>query len=260
MLPGRSMPRTVWWLIVSDAVADSMLGALAPLPAGGRRLEQAITAIRAAIDEGRMKPGVLYSAYQLAEALGISRTPVREALLRLEEIGVIGFENRQGFRVLLPEPREIAEIFAVRIDLECPAVARAARLADDDLDQALHTLRDKMAAAARASEERTFGQYDVQLHDALLAAGGNDRARQIVTGLREATRLLGASTVADGTRSLDDIAAEHYPIIDAVTRRSPRVAEKAMHFHISNTGRLLLTRACDGDATAARKLWKSVAG
>src|SRR5262245_57786125 len=107
-----------------------MLDELSPVPAGGRRMAQAITAIRTAIDDGRMKPGVLYSAYQVSEALGISRTPVRDALLRLEEIGLIEFENRQGFRLRVPDPREIAEIFAVRLALECPAAGRAARLAD----------------------------------------------------------------------------------------------------------------------------------
>ncbi|MGV9799747.1 GntR family transcriptional regulator [Mycobacterium sp. NPDC003449] len=232
----------------------------APPPSGGRRMEHAITAIRAAIDAGRMTPGVLYSAYQISETLGISRTPVRDALLRLEEIGLIGFENRQGFRVLVPSPREIAEIFAVRIDLECPSARRAARLADDELDRALRTARDQMADAARRSDEHAFSRHDVELHDALLAVSGNARARQIVKGLRETTRLLGASTAADGTRTLADIAAEHDPIIAAVAQRAPRAAESAMRTHIANTGRLLLTKACDGDRTAARRLWKSVAG
>jgi len=239
-------------------VAATVLDELTPLPAGGRRMAQAITAIRTAIDEGRMKPGVLYSAYQVSEALGISRTPVRDALLRLEEIGLIRFENRQGFRIRVPEPREIAEIFAVRLALECPASGRAARLADDHLDHTLRMLREQMTDAARRSDERTFARYDLELHDALLAASGNGRARQIVNGLRETTRLLGVSTVADGTRSLIDITAEHDPIIEAVTQRAARAAEKAMRAHVTNTGRLLLTQACDGDPIAARKLWRSV--
>src|SRR5258705_13910993 len=87
-------------------------------------MEQTIAAVRSAVDDGRMTPGVKYSVYQLAEALGISRTPVREALLQLEQGGLIRFEQRQGFRILLPDPKEIADIFAVRLSLEVPAVRR----------------------------------------------------------------------------------------------------------------------------------------
>lgn len=241
-------------------MAEPLPDKLSPLPAGGRRMEQATAAIRAAIDSGQMKPGVLYSAYQISESLGISRTPVRDALLRLEEVGLIGFENRQGFRILAPGSREIAEIFAMRIDLECPSARRATRNADDHLDRELRRLRGLMDEAARCSDELAFARHDVDLHDALLAASGNNRARQVVRSLRETTRLLGASTAAEGTRTLADIAAEHDPIIDAVLDRSPQRAERAMRTHIGNTGQLLLLKSCDGDAAAARKLWRSVAG
>jgi len=112
-------------------------------------MEQAVTAIRAAIDDGRMKPGVRYSVYQLAESLGVSRTPVREALLRLEEVGLIKFEARQGFRIQLPRSTDIADIFAVRLALELPAVRRAAATADPRLTEALRAERALMLDAAR---------------------------------------------------------------------------------------------------------------
>src|SRR6476659_6013932 len=111
-------------------------------------MEQAVTAIRAAIDDGRMKPGVKYSVYQLAEALGVSRTPVRDALLRLEEVGLIRFEARQGFRILLPDPGEIAEIFAIRLALELPAVARAARVCGESTATRLQKRMELLRVAA----------------------------------------------------------------------------------------------------------------
>jgi DNA-binding GntR family transcriptional regulator len=222
-------------------------------------MELAISAIRAAVDEGKMKPGVLYSAYQLAEALGISRTPVRDALLRLEEVGLIRFENRQGFRILQPQPREIAEIFAVRIALECPAVARSAQSGDHLLAERLTALRRQMDDAARADDETAFSALDVRLHDTLLDAAGNQRARQIIAALRETTRLLGAST-AGTTRSLLDIAAEHDPIIDAVVAGDATVATEAMRAHLLATGKLLLIQALQpiDDARAADDLWNAI--
>ena len=207
-------------------------------------MEQAVAALRAAIDDGRMKPGVRYSVYQLADSLGVSRTPVREALLRLEEVGVIKFEARQGFQILLPRAADIADIFAVRLALELPAVRRVATtsIRTADVEQRLHRQRDLMRDAAERSDERVFVQHDQGLHDLILEAAGNIRSRSIVKGLRETTRLLGAST-ADRTRTLTDIDAEHAPIVTAILDGRLDDAENAMRTHLVNTGKLLVAQA-----------------
>lgn len=224
-------------------------------------MELVITAVRTAIDQGRMKPGVKYSVYQLAEVLGISRTPVREALLRLEEVGLIKFEARQGFRILLPQPREIAEIFAVRLALELPAARKAAANATPALVNALHEQHTLMRQAAAAGDETLFAQHDLRLHDLILQAGNNSRSRAIVKSLREATRLLGAST-ADTTRTLADIDAEHLPVIVAITAGDVEGAEVAMRAHLVNTGRHLVSQAIpEGDSDLdADEIWTSIVG
>ena len=242
----------------SDPVADGSLE-LAPLPpTTGRRTEQVIDAVRAAIDDGRMRPGVKYSVYQLAEMLDISRTPVRDALLRLEEIGLIKFEARQGFRILLPQPREIAEIFAVRIALELPAVRATARRSDATLTTALAAERERMLEAAAAGDESGFAQHDLLLHDLILEHAGNTRARAIVRSLRENTRLLGAST-ADRTRTLADIDAEHAAIIAAIGAGDPAAAADSMRAHLVSTGRLLVRQALGDDADeTVDEIWSAV--
>jgi DNA-binding GntR family transcriptional regulator len=205
-------------------------------------MEQVITAVRAAIDDGRMKPGVKYSVYKLADLLGISRTPVREALLRLEEVGVVKFEARQGFSILLPQPEEIAEIFAVRLALELPAIRKVAATAEHELVQTLIEQRRLMQVAAADGAENEFAQRDLRLHDLILEAAGNARSRAIVKSLRETTRLLGAST-ADKTRTLRDIDSEHGPIVDAIVATNPSAAEAAMRSHLVTTGKLLVSEA-----------------
>lgn len=216
---------------------------LAPLPAsGGRRAEQVMEAVRSALDAGVMRAGAKYSVYQLAEALGVSRTPVRDALLRLEEVGLIRFEARQGFRVLLPDPREIADIFAIRLALELPAVRRAATLCDAVLAARLHHRMEMLRVAATAGDEHTFAQHDLLLHDHILEAAGNTRSRVIVRSLRESTRLLGAAS-ADRTRSLFDIDAEHQPVIAAIVDNRPDEAADAMRSHLTSTGQLLVAQA-----------------
>ena len=221
---------------------------LTPLPAvAGRRAEQVMDAVRSALDTGVMLPGVKYSVYQLAEALGVSRTPVRDALLRLEEVGLIRFEARQGFRILVPEPREIADIFAVRLALELPAVQRAATVCDAVLTAQLRERMALLNTAAAAGDERTFAHHDQLLHDHILEAAGNMRAREIVGSLRESTRLLGASTV-ERTRSLFDIDAEHQPIVAAITANQPEQAVDAMRNHLTSTGHLLVAQAVSQQA------------
>lgn len=222
-------------------------------------MEQAIAAVRAAIDDGRMKPGVKYSVYQLAEGLGISRTPVRDALLRLEEVGLIKFEARQGFRILLPQPKEIAEIFAVRLALELPAVRKAATASDPALSDALLRRQRLMRDAAAIGNEHEFAHHDLGLHDLILDAADNSRARAIVKTLRETTRLLGANT-ADKTRTLTDIDDEHTPVINAIIAGQPDEAEAAMRRHLENTGRLLVAQALRTEASdpSVDEIWCAV--
>ena len=230
---------------------------LAPLPlSGGKRAEQVMEAVRAALDSGVMRPGVKYSAYQLAEALGVSRTPVRDALLRLEEVGLIRFEARQGFRILAPDPREIADIFAIRLALELPAVARAATVCDTVLTARLQHRVELMRVAAQQGDEPSFAGHDVLLHDHILEAAGNARAREIVRSLRQSTRLLGGIT-ADRSRTMFDIDAEHVPVIAAITANQPETAAESMRSHLTSTGRLLIEQAirAQGSALDSATVW-----
>jgi len=227
-------------------VTQQALESLKPLaPSDGRRMQQVIGAVRQAIDTGEMRPGVKYSVYQLSTQLGISRTPIREALLRLEEAGLVRFEARQGFYLLLPHPHEIAEIFAVRIALELPAARRAALNCTHEVAATLESRLELMHAAAAARDEAVFASHDKLLHGHILEAAGNARAQKIVAALRESTRLLGAST-ADRTRSLADIDSEHLPIIAAITVKDPDAAEAAMREHLVSTGKLLISQAAAG--------------
>lgn len=240
-------------------MADSELE-LAPLTeSDGRRAEQVMEAVRAALDTGVMRPGVKYSVYQLADALGVSRTPVRDALLRLEEVGLIKFEARQGFRILLPEPREIADIIAIRLALELPAVVRAAEVCDAALAGALRARMAVLLEAAKAGDERTFAYQDQLLHDDILGAAGNQRSRRIVRSMRESTRLLGATT--GHARTLFDIDAQHRPIVAAIVANRPDEAADAMRTHLVTTGRILVAQAIrdqgsdlDGDAVWAQAI------
>jgi DNA-binding GntR family transcriptional regulator len=235
---------------------------LAPITGASLSLtDQVMAEIRDAVRRGSLVPGELYSAYQLADLLGVSRSPVREALVRLAEVGMVQLERNRGFRVVLPEPRQIAEIFPLRLLLEVPAARRAARQPSAELTESLHRELDAMRAAASVRDERLFMQHDQRLHDLILDAAGNDRLTSLIDGLRDITRLLGASTV-DRSRSLADIAAEHEPIVAAIAAGDVDGAAAAQHGHITHTGRLLVAQVVGDDAagTDPDALWRQVVG
>jgi DNA-binding GntR family transcriptional regulator len=203
--------------------------------------DQVVEAVRDAIHAGELRPGELYSVYQLADRLQTSRTPVREALLRLAEARMIQFERNRGFRVLRRDAREIAEIFQLRLFLEVPAAQIAATRADEALLTALRAELDQMRSAAADRDEARFMSHDRRFHDRVLGGGGNATLVGIVGNLRESLTTLGATTV-DTSRSLHDVADEHRPILDALVARSPERAAAAVRSHLAHTARLLLAQ------------------
>lgn len=221
--------------------------------------DQVVLAVRDAVAAGRMTPDTMYSVYQLAAELGVSRSPVREALLRLAEVGLVVFERNKGFHVVLPKPREIAEIFAVRIALEVPAVELVATAGKATLGDSMKRELDEALRAAEEGDESSFSIHDRLFHDAILRAAGNERARRIVSDLRETTRLLGAST-ADSVRTLHDIHHEHGPIVDAIAGSDAAAAREAMLWHLTNTGILLVKQQIQRQALDldAETIWSDV--
>ncbi|HEY5360091.1 MAG TPA: GntR family transcriptional regulator [Streptosporangiaceae bacterium] len=224
--------------------------------------DQAVAAIRAAIRDGTLQAGQLYSAYQVASDLGVSRSPVREALMRLAEAGMVAFERNRGFRVVIPGAADVAEMFQLRLMLEVPATRRAARLAPPGLVADLEAELAQMRSAAAGHDEALFMRHDQRLHRLILEAAGNARLTALVGNLRDATRTLGAST-AGTSRGLHDIAAEHVPIVEAIAAADASAAGEAMARHIAHTGKLLVAQALAGRPAAgqssADELWASAA-
>lgn len=206
------------------------------LPAEAPSLTDAVVdAVRAGVQQRELVPGEVYSVYQLAELLGVSRSPVREALLRLAEVGLVEIARNRGFRVVLPSAHDVEEIFEVRLALEPAAAARAATRDCPDIVDLLAT----MGSAAARGEEEAFWDADRALHRAVLVASGNRRAAAIVEQLRATTALLGPPTTATG-RTLAEILDEHRPIVDAVLAGEPDAAAAAMRAHLEHTRDLLV--------------------
>ena len=207
---------------------------------------RALAGLRAAIVDGRLAAGERYSVGALADRLGVSRTPVREALLVLERQGLVRFERNKGVRILTPSAGDLEEVFALRLLLEVPATRRAAlRLTDADLD-ALDRELDAMDRASSAGAEGPFMAHDQRFHEIVLDAAGNRRLAMQVDQLRDQVRLRGASTVGR-SRDLATIIREHVAIRDALRARDAAAAATAMRAHLVATGRLLVAQEGGGE-------------
>lgn len=213
-----------------------LLVPLLTLPAEAPSLTDAVVAaVRDGVQARELVPGETYSVYQLADLLGVSRSPVREALLRLAEAGLVEIARNRGFRVLLPRAHDVEEIFEIRLALEPAAARRAAKHPGDELE----ALLSRMRKAAGRQDAPAFWEADRALHRAVLLAAGNARAAAIVEDLRSTTSLLGPPTTATG-RTLAQIQAEHAPIVAAVLARDGAAAERAMRRHLTHTRDLVV--------------------
>ena len=209
------------------------------LPSEAPSLADAVAqAVRDGIAAGELVPDRTYSVYQLADLLGVSRSPVREGMLRLAEAGLVEIRRNRGFRVLPPRAHDIEEIVEIRLALEPPAARKAAERGTGEQHAAIRAALDAMAAAAASGGDESFWPADRTLHDLLLRAAGNSRAAAIVAQLRSTTALLGPPTTASG-RTLAEIHAEHEPVVAAVLSHDGAAAEAAMRTHLEATGALL---------------------
>ncbi len=221
--------------------------ALNPLREGARDRRATLTdratdALRAAIVDGRLQAGELYSVAQLAEQLGVSRTPAREALLLLERQGMVRFERNRGARVLETSARDLDEIFGLRLLLEVPAAEEAARRLGPDGLAEVETALAAMEQRLDPPDETAFMAHDRAFHELLLRAAGNDRLVGVVADLRDHVHLRGASTVGRG-RDLRAIYDEHAAIVEALRAGDPAAVGEAMRRHLERTRELLVQAA-----------------
>jgi DNA-binding GntR family transcriptional regulator len=198
---------------------------------------QAVEMLRASIVAGELEPGEIYSAPALAERLGVSATPVREAMLDLANDGLVEPVRNRGFRVVVVDEDALDEISELRQMLEVPAVAKVVARAGDEELAALFAKVDRIEAAAVRSDAAEFLFADRDFHLSLLILGGNARLVRLVGQLRNQTRLAGIKVLAESGQLMAS-ALEHRPILEAVCRRDAELAQRLMSAHLDHTREL----------------------
>jgi DNA-binding GntR family transcriptional regulator len=196
-----------------------------------RLRDQARRAIHASILSGELPAGEIHSAIAIAGRLGVSATPIREAMLDLANAGLVEAVRNRGFRVLTISDADLDEIVELRMLLEPPGVRRAAEEADTEALDALEPVLAACEAAAEGGDIAEFLIADREFHLGLLATLGNGRLVELVGRLRDQTRLVGLKSLAVEGK-LTASAEEHRGILDAVRRRLGQEAEERMRAHL----------------------------
>jgi DNA-binding GntR family transcriptional regulator len=205
--------------------------------------------LRRKLAGGSLPPGSRVSAVAMAKEIGVSATPVTQAIRRLEIEGLIELIPHLGTFVKKPDLREVEDLYDLRIALETHAVARAiGRLSEADLtelDAACRVIEDAIphcrgVGARRIDAEtlRLIALADLKFHATFVHASGNRR----IIKLMEDSHLLmrGILTVGDGTgtywaENLRTTAELHRGVLDAIRRADRRAARKAMTLHLRDS-------------------------
>lgn len=198
-----------------------------------------------AIQSGRFVPGTRLREIELAAAMGLSRTPVREALGRLQSEGLAVNDPERGLIVTELDHSMMSELYAMREVLEGTAARLAARHASDVEIEFLREviLRDGQLTTAEelAANNRLF-------HGTLYRCAHNRYLVKTLSTLQESMILLGPTTLAAEGRA-EASRREHEAIVDALSRRDPDAAEQAARAHIVAAYRIRL----EGQLVRGRK-------
>lgn len=195
--------------------------------------------LREAIISGKLKAGERLMEVQLAEEMGVSRTPVREAIRKLELEGFVVMVPRKGAYVAGISTKDITEVFEIRAALESLAASLAAeRITEEELEE-LERLLVQVAECAQKDDLEKLIEIDTQFHDCLYKASRNDRLVQIISNLREQIQRFRTTSLASPGR-MKQTLKEHKKIVEAISQRDMKLAHDLAIEHIENAENSIL--------------------
>jgi DNA-binding GntR family transcriptional regulator len=202
--------------------------------------------LRDSIVSGRLEPGSQLSEVELANFFGVSRGPVREAIQRLVQEGLLRSEPHRGVFVPVLTDQDVSDVYQARAALESAAVRLViASPASHTIHEALHKYLAEMEAAELRGDWEAVGRFDMQFHTALVASSGSQRLQRMFATLISETRLcLAALTGAEARRHL---VAEHRQICEAIRDRDVEQALAALDKHYDDAVVALTSTQGDGD-------------
>ncbi|CEH35964.1 GntR family transcriptional regulator [Romboutsia lituseburensis] len=198
--------------------------------------------LREAILEGKLKPGQRLMEVQLAEQLGVSRTPVREAIRKLELEGLVIMLPRKGAYVANMSLKDILDVLEIRASLEGLAASLAAeRISEDDLKRLELIAKDFEKSADSADVEELL-RKDVEFHECIFKATNNKKLHQLINSLWEQVYRFRVTYISDYDSSVS-IICEHKSILDAIKKGDTEMAKKYATEHIEKAEQFMIEKA-----------------
>lgn len=201
---------------------------------------RAVDALRALIFAGELPPGSDHLESELAEKLGMSRTPVREATLVLESQGLLEVRPRKGVRISALSAEDMREIYEVLTELESLAASLAAdaHYSEEDLSS-LKSAISAMEASVAANDREGWAQADAAFHNELVRLGGNKRIEAIVSNFNDQVRRARAMTLH--MRPMPQKSNEdHRALYEAIARGDADTARQIHWRHRTEAKEMLI--------------------
>jgi DNA-binding GntR family transcriptional regulator len=199
--------------------------------------EQAARAIRTGIITGEITPGELYSVRTLSSRLGVSATPVREAMLDLEGEGLVESVRNRGFRVKSLSTRDVDDILRLRLLLEVPSMGDVAESHRDEDIPRFRALAEQLPEHVTAGDLQGYLDADQEFHLGLLGLLGNTRLVDIVRMLRHQSRLYDVGKLVNHGELIES-AHEHGQIVTAIERRDRARTQDLVTRHLERARKI----------------------
>lgn len=210
--------------------------------------------IREAIINGVLKPGERLMEIQLAEELGVSRTPIREAIRKLELEGFVVMVPRKGAYVADISLKDIADVFEIRGALEGLAAQLAAERATDEELEEMERMLVEIGEAIENKDVERLVETDTRFHEVLFRASRNERLTQILSLLREQIHSYRMRTLAHPAR-MRVALEEHRTLVEALAQRDPETARRVAQEHIESAENSLMALiSAESQASRERSL------
>lgn len=191
--------------------------------------------IKELIDGRDLVPGERVNKRILAHKLGVSQTPVNDALSRLAGEGLVVQENRRGFFVRLPSASDLVELYAVRAALEGMAARLCAELATDQEIEVIALCFEGVSFPLSESETKRYAVCDKRFHNLVVQCSGNQTIKEMAGRFAVIIK----SNLLGLVRPPADTIDEHRQLIAALTDRSAQQAQQLMMEHHLRTRRVL---------------------
>lgn len=209
--------------------------------------------LRQAILKGELEPGERLMEIQLAERLGVSRTPIREAIRKLELEGLVLMIPRKGAEVARISENNLRDVLEVRRSLEELAIDLACqRMTEEELAKLKET-EERFAEAIQAGEVMEIAQTDESYHEIIYDSTRNQKLVQILNNLREQMYRYRLEYIKDEDKR-QILLVEHDHIIKALSLRHVQEAKMAIREHIDNQEITILKNLKEQENDVQRKV------